>query len=65
MVLTFYELNCSLEFIRHSFRIYMFSSIVDLTTNNKLWKTILNFMYGRIASINLFQVNFDKSWNYL
>jgi len=38
----------------------MFSNNVDLKTN-----TILNFMCARIAALNLFQVNLDKSWNYL
>jgi len=40
----------------------MFSNNVDLKTDNRNYrKTILNFRCVRIAAINLFQIDLDKS----
>jgi len=50
----------------HSFRIYMFSNNGDLKTNNRNYvKPFWILRVREIASINLFQVDFDKSWNYV
>ena len=43
----------------------MFSNNVDLTTNNRNYGKPFWILCAPIASIGLFQVDIDKSWNYL
>ena len=55
------EFSVRIHYKSHSFRIYMLSNNVDLKNNNKIIKNVLNCMRARIAAINFFQVDLDKS----
>jgi len=49
----------------HSLRIYMSSNNVDLKNNNRNYRKSFWILCARIAAINYFQVDLDKSRNFL